>query len=606
MADEVLNKLAIKELLEKTKLSDEDIIIVEDTTNTKRISFRNLRDSLISDDELPSIHRIYSSNKLNESIEEFQHQLDFDIGKIEDRMTKVEENSISSKEVDEKIKEFSKTVSDLAEVENLKKGIELCRKTTDPITCNDIESGEDAKKIQPKNLSYEVISMMVGTTPVTAPSVPEGGWVQEDIANGAINGQKLSKQYRFKGHYPEGDINKFIQDGLYLLGASVSGLPKYDEDEEDQDRLLEVFNYGPDQYIIQKVYYCTDKGEYARPVYVRKSLLNRLHNTEFVAEYPVTDKYKLKRNTLADNYADMGIISSGNVYDITKDGNYLVKKSVKNLPNDKYDFTVSVKKYDSRYEYVAKAITNVACEVYVSNSYLTSSGQRERTEWYQTNTVTKSRLGGKKLHLFGDGICFGMGSTDIPTLSYPALLTSKYGINIQNHALGDATIGVYDDEYLEERSVIKQIENATISDGDLAIIFAGSNDYTSGIAKIGLDTDINNYSFKGALNTCIQKLMEKNPLIKILIVTPLFRARLDADDFRNSDDTPINELVLSDYTTAMKEVAEYNHIPCLDLHSSCMINKYNFTSYLSDRLYPNNTGHDMLANKIFSALDYYY
>jgi lysophospholipase L1-like esterase len=230
---------------------------------------------------------------------------------------------------------------------------------------------------------------------------------------------------------------------------------------------------------------------------------------------------------------------------------------------------------------------------------------REKTPWYITTSTTKSRLDGKQLHLFGDGICFGLGSSNIPQLAYPALLTSRYGIKVSNHALGDATIGEYGDEYLSERSVVKQIENASIN-GDFAIIFAGSNDYKSGAAKIGANTDLTQYSFKGALNTCIKNLLEKNPGIKILIVTPFFRARLEADDFRNSDDTPINELYLVDYANAMKEIAEYNHIPCLDLHSTGMINRYNFTHYLKDRFYLNDAGHDMLANKIFSALDYLY
>jgi hypothetical protein len=90
------------------------------------------------------------------------------------------------------------------------------------------------------------------------------------------------------------------------------------------------------------------------------------------------------------------------------------------------------------------------------------------------------------------------------------------------------------------------------------------------------------------------------------VVSPLFRARLDADDPRNSDDTPINELYLRDYSNAMKDICEFNHIPFLDLHSTSMINKYNFTAYLSDRLYLNDAGHDMIANKIFSALNYFY
>ena len=61
MANEVVNKIGLGDLLEKTKLSDDDILILEDIENTKRVSFRNLRDSLIEDEELPSTHRIYSS-----------------------------------------------------------------------------------------------------------------------------------------------------------------------------------------------------------------------------------------------------------------------------------------------------------------------------------------------------------------------------------------------------------------------------------------------------------------------------------------------------------------------------------------------------------------
>lgn len=607
MADDVINKLGIRELLEKENLSDDDIIIVEDNENTKRVSFRNLRDSLIDDAELPSTHRIYSSERVNEFFENIEKNLNSSVGRVEGELNNLKDNSATLKQVDEKINEFSKTVPELAEIESLKNGIESKRNISDPITCDDIESGEDSKKIQPKNLSYEVISMMVGTTPVTPPAVPTGGWVQEDIANGAIISDKLSKQYRYRGRYSEGNINSFTKDGLYLLSSSVEGLPKFDINEKDQERLLEVYNYGPNQNIIQKVYYIEETDSTTtRPVYVRKSPLSRIHITSFVAEYPLTDKYKINRNVLEDNILNYGIVDSGSVYDLTSDGDYLVKKNVKNLPNNTFDYTVSVRKYDTRIEYIAKAITATACEMYISNSYPLSSGLIINTQWYKTNSVSKSKLDGRTLHLFGDGVCYGLGSSDIPSLSFPALLNSRYGLNIQNHALGDATIGVYGDDYLAERSVIIQIQNSTISDNDLAIIFAGSNDYKCGIAKIGNNSDKLDTSFKGAINLCIKALIEKNPSVKIMIVTPLFRARLDADNYKNSDETPINELILSDYATAMKEVSEYNHIPCFDLHSSCMINKYNFTQYLNDRLYLNDYGHDMIADKIFSALEYCY
>ena len=605
MAEE-RNYLGFEELIEKSKLDDDDIIVIQDKENTKRISFREFRDSLISDNELPSTHRMYSSFKLNNAIEVFQTQLNRGISGIEGEVENIKEKYASLIDVDAKINSFATTVPELAETEEIKKSLESKRDKNIPITCNDIESGQDIDKIQVRNLSKEVLSMMAGNTPVNIPGVPDGGWVTEDIANESINGNKLSKQYRYRGHYPEGNVNNFIKDGIYLIGASVSGVPKYDPDEEDLNRLFEVYNYGPNQYIIQRIYYCEDNTEFIRPYYERKALLNKLHLTDFVAKYDITSEYKITNNILHDNFLDGGVISTGDVHDLKFDRDYYVKKTVKNLPNDKYDFTVSVRKYDTRIEYTAKAINHDSCEIYVSNSYLTSSNVRYYTPWWQTNTVTKSRLQGKRVHLFGDGICYGLGSTDIPKLSYPALLTSKYGITIYNHALGDATVGVYGDDYLEERSVIKQIENAEISNGDIAIIFAGSNDYKSGIAKIGETEDNNDYTFKGAVNKCIELLMTKNPLIKILIITPLFRARLNADDLRNSDDTLINEMTLRDYSNAIKDVCDYNHIPCLDLHSTGMINRYNFTSYLKDRLYPNDITHDMLCDKIFSALNYYY
>lgn len=602
MADEI-NKLGLHELVVKSNLSDTDIFVVQDDENTKQISFRDFRDSLIDDNELPSTHRIYSSQKLDAAIQDFKHILNRDIGKVQNEIDKIAGEYISPEDVDKKIEEFSKTVPVIDDVELLKRVLGTKRDQSVPINSNDLDTSSDEKKIQIKNLSNSVIAAMTGTTSITPPAVPEGGWVQEDIANYSINGAKLATQYRYRGHFPDGNINNFTRDGLYLLGASVEGLPKYDINEKDEDRLLEVFNYGPNNYIIQKVYYALESGKDVRPYYERKSLLNRLHVTNFVAKYEVTDKFKITRNVLEDNILNMGEITEDDLTNITVDGDYLVRAGVKNLPNTEDDFTVSIRKYSDRIEYTAKVVDIDKCEIYISNKTVNSG---TKLQWYLTNTVSKSRLDGKRLHLFGDGICFGLGSSNIPELAYPALLTSRYGVKVVNHALGDATIGEYGDAYLSERSVIKQIENANITNGDFAIIFAGSNDYKSAAARIGIDTDETNYYFKGALNICIKKLLEKNSNIKILVVSPLFRARLEADDFRNSDETPVNQLYLKDYANAMKEICEYNHIPFLDLHTTGMINKYNHRAYLSDGLYPNDAGHDMLANKIFSALDYFY
>ena len=51
----------------------------------------------------------------------------------------------------------------------------------------------------------------------------------------------------------------------------------------------------------------------------------------------------------------------------------------------------------------------------------------------------------------------------------------------------------------------------------------------------------------------LEEVAIKNPGVKVLVITPLFRARLDAEDFRNSDDTLINEMTLKDYSLPQVE-----------------------------------------------------
>ena len=52
---------------------------------------------------------------------------------------------------------------------------------------------------------------MTGGTPIPSNRPPKGGWVTEDIADEAINFNKLSDIYSYGGHYIEGNINDFVK-----------------------------------------------------------------------------------------------------------------------------------------------------------------------------------------------------------------------------------------------------------------------------------------------------------------------------------------------------------------------------------------------------------
>ena len=69
MAENSMNVgIFVTDLLEKSRVDDTDVMIIEDVENTKKVMFRNLRISLIEDNESPASHRIYSSQKVNELI----------------------------------------------------------------------------------------------------------------------------------------------------------------------------------------------------------------------------------------------------------------------------------------------------------------------------------------------------------------------------------------------------------------------------------------------------------------------------------------------------------------------------------------------------------
>ena len=159
---------------------------------------------------------------------------------------------------------------------------------------------------------------------------------------------------------------------------------------------------------------------------------------------------------------------------------------------------------------------------------------------------------------------------------------------------------------MEERSVLTQIENTSFEDNDIAIIFAGTNDFKNGSCPLGDEMDMKDTTFKGSLNLAIKSIFEKNKTTKLLVVTPTFRSRIDSGDNRDSDSTKINGRSLQDYTDAMISVSKKNHIPVLDMYGEGLINIHNSEYWLYDGLYFSQPGHNMFATMLYNKLNSIY
>ena len=610
MANDSMNVgIFITDLLEKERIDDTDILLVEDLENTKKVLFRNFRISLISDKEAPANYRIYSSQKVHQLINEIRDSVSDGIGGMEEDIQNLIKDKVSHKELDAAIAEIDAKKLDKVDLDPVIHELENTRKKSVPITGQDLAYGNEDEKIHLKHLGADILDAMTGKTPITPPSVPTGGWRGDDLADGSISARKLTKDYTYRGSYPEGNLNRLVESGVYEVAATVEGVPHYGEDM-DETRLLEVIRYGTDgKYIIQRVYYKEYSSE-VRPYFERKGLFQKLSILDFVAHFEISEVNKVESDLLGDRYNNRGKLSEGDLFLDTKaDGNYLCESTVKNLPTtDKY--LVNVRTFDTRKEYEAKRADINGCITYSCYEYYDSNHALIRTDWFNSTNVSKSKFDGKAIHIFGDGISYGLGSTDILHTAYPSILNKKYGYRVFNHALSDATAGNYGDDIFKQSSLLTQIDTATgltVEDEIYVLIFIGAEDYRSGMAPIGNDDNENDTTFKGSLNLAIKKLLTKAPSAKVMLVSPIFRSSTEPGDDLDCDTNLVNDKYLRDFANAMSDIGKVNHIPCLDLFDECMINKYNSKIYLNkDGVYPSDKGHAMIAEKIHDGMCKFY
>ena len=610
MANDSMNVgIFITDLLEKERIDDTDILLVEDLENTKKVLFRNFRISLISDKEAPANYRIYSSQKVHQLIDEIRDSVSDRIGGMEEDIQNLIKDKVSHIELDAAIAEIDAKKLDKVDLDPVIQELENTRKKSVPITGQDLAYGNEDEKIHLKHLGADILDAMTGKTPITPPSVPTGGWRGDDLADGSISARKLTKDYTYRGSYPEGNLNRLVESGVYEVAATVEGVPHYGEDM-DETRLLEVIRYGTDgKYIIQRVYYKEYSSE-VRPYFERKGLFQKLSILDFVAHFEISEVNKVESDLLGDRYNNRGKLSEGDLFlDTKSDGNYLCESTVKNLPTaDKY--LVNVRTFDNRKEYEAKRADINGCITYSCYEYYDSNHALIRTDWFNSTNVSKSKFDGKAIHIFGDGISYGLGSTDILHTAYPSILNKKYGYRVFNHALSDATAGNYGDDIFKQSSLLTQIDTATgltVEDEIYVLIFIGAEDYRSGMAPIGNDDNENDTTFKGSLNLAIKKLLTKAPSAKVMFVSPIFRSSTEPGDDLDCDTNLVNDKYLRDFANAMSDIGKVNHIPCLDLFDECMINKYNSKIYLNkDGAYPSDKGHAMIAEKIHDGMCKFY
>lgn len=213
-------------------------------------------------------------------------------------------------------------------------------------------------------------------------------------------------------------------------------------------------------------------------------------------------------------------------------------------------------------------------------------------------------LTGKKVIFLGDSITQGVGAS-APDTCYVSLFREAHPeAEVINCGISGTRFAKQEqvpaDDFLNINRFTLRAETMQ-PDGDLLVVFGGTNDYGHGNAPLGALGDTGEETFYGATHLLFTRLISRYPEAQFLVLTPLHRT---------GDCNPNPQgAALPDYVQAIRETAEVFSLPVLDLFSCAGINPNMGDMqavYMPDGLHPNDAGHRRLCERIDAFIRNFY
>ena len=315
--------------------------------------------------------------------------------------------------------------------------------------------------------------------------------------------------------------------------------------------------------------------------------LNSQNNTNFkVSTVPVTGgtTYRIQGTTRLQAVYPLVAFATTSAMSVGAQGTLVIEGATTNTEYDEY-YTPENDGYLWIASYSTREILSVTpCTV--------------TTEY---KNIPKRRT--LKMQLFGDSITDNTWGDFSTWANYINEYMPMYDVTVVNSAVGGSRLSK---STTTTDAVQNLVEDGTtvISDADLIIIWAGTNDWASGGPELG--TFLGNYGIYGAVKSIINTLSTNVPSTMILFVTPMQRYN-STDQGRETDENgaPVNirNNTLEQFSDAIKETCEFYGIPCLDMYGGSGFNRINLATFTSDGLHPNTLGDKRIAHRICKTID---
>lgn len=201
------------------------------------------------------------------------------------------------------------------------------------------------------------------------------------------------------------------------------------------------------------------------------------------------------------------------------------------------------------------------------------------------------------INFLGDSITQGAGA-DSPEETYVNVVGKTLGCEARNYGIGGTRIArqnVPSVEHLYDLDFLMRSE--IMGDADFVFVFGGTNDYGHGVAELGeLDSE-DIYTFCGAVNVLLAKLIARYGKEKLCVILPLHRYNEDNPYGEGAKKKAIAPLKV--YVGLLKTIAEKYGLDTMNFDEEFPIPTCNTGDALTvDGLHPNSYGHKILAEKI--------
>jgi len=466
---------------------------------------------------------------------------------------------------------------------------------------------------------------------VTTSQIADLNVTTAKIADASVTNAKLAANYDYTATITSGSLDTYLSSGGYVIAGTVTNSPT-------ASGFLSVHRWGGSgQFVLQSYVDLTVAGKIYHRVYSGGAWGSWYQPTP--ADVSVTTAKLVDLNVttaklaaasvdatkLSTKYDWIATISSGDVNDYTtQSGGWMVAGAMTNAPTGSgwlfvhkfgasgnfilqrwYDFTdPSIfwvrKNYNGTWSAWSKltqpqVLPKTGKKVICLGDSITENGDYPvRLATLTGATVTNCGFGGSRL-AFSTGdyayLSFHKLADYISTGDYSDLTAACARL------AGSPTF----DDNIAIAARLAAVDWSTV---DYIVAAYGTNDYGSPDVPLGTTTDTTGATFKGAINYAVNKICTAYPNIKILFVSPIWRSRYNSGDGNDSDvyaNSRGNYLL--DFVDAMKQMAELNKMPCVDIYRTSGINKYNGATLLSDGLHPvAGVGYQRIAEKIAAGL----